>query len=44
MALTAFYTDEDAAMMYKQGVADYLVKLIEKDALIAKTEKAISKN
>lgn len=41
ITLTALDTDKDRQMMHKLGVADFLVKPIEKDELIAKIEKVL---
>lgn len=39
--LSALAKYEDKRKAYKMGVVDYLVKPIEKDALVAKIEKAL---
>jgi len=39
--LSALDTDKDKLMMYKLGIADFLVKPIGKDGLIAKIEKVL---
>jgi len=41
IVLTALESDSDKLNAYKRGVVDYLVKPIEKDALIAKIERAL---
>ena len=41
ITLTALDTNKDRSMMTNLGVADYLVKPIEKDELISKIEKVI---
>ncbi|MDD5422089.1 MAG: response regulator [Candidatus Omnitrophota bacterium] len=41
IVLSALGRDDDKLNAYKVGVVDYLVKPIEKDALIAKIEKAL---
>jgi len=39
VSLSALDTDKDKLMMYELGIADFLVKPVEKDDIIAKIEK-----